>query len=153
VEITYRLNPEMEESTRDFGSVGRGDLLWHFFPGDVGLRVDGATIETRFGWVPVFHFALSLIHICQVLAVARDSSSRYVFTEADDSIAFHRNGETVRIEASFGSPVLTCSMIQLCNAVVEFALRIVSEIGASYPSLLENALSEEVVSKARELVY
>lgn len=101
--------------------------------------------------MPLFHVVLSFLRVYHELTMSEDSSARYLFTEADDVIAFCRDGHGVLIEATFDSVTLACSMPQLRDAVAGFAFRTVSEIGALHPSFLQNEFSGEALSKAREL--
>lgn len=46
MEVVYSLNHSMLEPVSDYSIARRDDLLWHFFPGDIGLRVGDRRIET-----------------------------------------------------------------------------------------------------------
>jgi hypothetical protein len=139
------------EHSHGFAAVSREEILWHFFPGDIEIRTNGGGIRTRFGWVPILHFGLSLVHICRMLLTAEKASSQYVFTEADESITFQRLGESLRLQASFDSATLACSVREFCRAVSEFVIRVVSEIGNDYPNFLETPLADEMATEARAL--
>lgn len=139
------------EHSHELSTAGREELLWNFFPGDISICTEDAILETNFGWVPILHFCLSLVGVVRDLLVEENAVARYVFTEADESLTFHRKSNLVTMQSSFSSTLLVCAVVDLRNATMEFAPRVISELGASYPSLLKASIVEEISSMLKRL--
>jgi hypothetical protein len=121
-------------------------MLWYFFPGDIGIQAEGGVIETRFGWVPILHFALSMANVLDVISQADNTSISYGFTEADEDIEFTRHGMNIRIEASFESTAVSCSLDEFRQSVTEFVRQVVADMGIKYPPFLATQLADEMLS-------
>jgi hypothetical protein len=155
MKITYSLERRPDrrgwERDRDCAQASRGDLLWYFFPGDIGIWENDTGFETKFGWVPILHFALSMIDVCEKISTANGPHARYNFTESDDSISFCKDGGTVLIESTFGRYGIEANFVEFRQAVKGFVVRVVADLGSRYPALREVNLVEEIVSRAEEL--
>jgi hypothetical protein len=155
MEITYRLaggpNAIGWEHRHNCATAPGADLLWSFFPGDVGIKEGEDGFETNFGWVPILHFSLSMIAIYESLSKVGDVIERYIFTEADESLSFRRSGTAVVIEPSFSPTRIISHMAAMRVAVKSFTERVISDLGSAYPSLLENTLIDEMFTKANNL--
>jgi len=156
VELTYRLESGPNfmgwERHRDSGAASRRDLLLSFFPGDIGIITDDAEFETNFGWVPILHFAMSMVTIHEELTAADHVVGRYVFTEATEVLSFRRNGMQVMIAPSFRSTRMTCSVEELRSAIKAFVPQVLSGIGSEYPALSDTDLAREMTSRAEALL-
>src|SRR5438045_1039937 len=99
MKITYRLADGPKaigwEHRHSCATAVRGELLWSFFPGDVGIGDGEVEFETNYGWVPVLHFSLSMIAVYGRLSRAEDATERYTFTEADEFLSFQRDKTAV----------------------------------------------------------
>ena len=155
MEITFRLAGGLNaigwEHRHSPASATRDALLWSFFPGGVGIKDGEVAFETNFGWVPVLHFALSMIGIYERLLRADDATERYQFTESDDYLTFTRRGVAVAIEPSFCPVRVITQMTSMRAAVRSFTERVISDLGSAYPSLLENPLVGEIITGAENL--
>jgi hypothetical protein len=149
--LEERPDPVGWEHWRDCTTATRGELLWHFFPGDVAIRVDGNCWETNLGWVPLLHFGLSLAEIYTTLGVTDGSDANYYFTECDAEIRFHRSGEIVKISPSFDDFQETCTLSEFRQAVGRFLHEVLEDVGARFPSILETPLAAEISEKAKFL--
>ena len=76
MEITYHLasgpNGIGWEHRHNCATAPRTDLLWSFFPGNVGIKEGEDPFETNFEWVPILHFSLSMIAIYESLSKVGD---------------------------------------------------------------------------------
>jgi hypothetical protein len=155
MEIYYRLagGPAAIgwEHRHSCATAARNDLLWSFFPGDIGIRAGGKAFETDFGWVPILHFTLSLVVIYENLSKAADAVEAYIFTEALGSIKFTRSQDLVVIEPSFRAVTVIDQMNAMRAAVKSFTERVILNLGSAHPSLLENPLTSEIVARSENL--
>jgi hypothetical protein len=155
MEIIYhredRSDPVGWEHRRDVSAASRGELLWYFFPVSLGMRSNGEAWETGFSWVPVLHFGLSLLHICESLDGSPEAHAKYGFTESDDTLEFRRRGDVVTVESSFDPTVITCTLAELRIAAKTFVGKVLSELGSVYPALAETGLAAEMASLAEML--
>jgi hypothetical protein len=153
MEIFYHLEVGRTgwEHRCEIARATRDELLWHYFPSSVGMRGGGSSWETGFTWVPVLHFGLSMVQICETLAAAEEVDARYGFTEADESLWFRRRGESVTVQASFDDAVIRCPLVDLQSATKAFARKVISELASIYPALADIGLGLELAAKAEAL--
>lgn len=155
MEITYRLtigpNAVGWERRRSCAAASREELLWSYFPGDVGIKEGDAQFKTNFGLIPILHFNLSMIIIYERLASAEDAAEDYTFTEADDSLSFRRSRTSVIIKPSFCPVTVVSQMAAMRIAIKSFTHRVISDLGSAYPDLLRNSLAEEMSARAKDL--
>jgi hypothetical protein len=131
------------EHGHDVATAARADLWWSGFPGDVSIAVGAEHISTRFGWVPLLHFASSLVAITGKLAQP-GSKTGYSFTEADDELRFDRGRELVQITATFSQTVLATSLPDLSLAARRFTGRLLDDLTVRYPGLPDNPAITEL---------
>jgi hypothetical protein len=149
--LEERPDPVGWEHRRDCATATRGEILWHFFPGDVSIRVDDDYWETNLGWVPLLHFALSLADICEALGAAERADAEYCFTESDDVIRFHRSGEIVRICPGSGNFQGVCTLSEFRQAVSRLLYQVLEDAGARSSSILETSLAAEISERGESL--
>jgi hypothetical protein len=135
------------EHGHDVGTAAKSDLLWSAFPGDVSVSVGAVEISTQFGWVPLLHFAASIIGITEKLSAA-GSRAVYSFTEADEQLRFDRGRELIQISASFTPEVLSTSLPELSLAAREFVARLVDELSLHYPRLSRNPAVTDLLERS-----
>lgn len=152
MKLEYRLNDSLNERTVDLSSMDRGEILWHCFPGDVSIRGDVGAIETKFGWVPLAHFALAMARIYRELMSGESESSHYTFTESDDLLVFDVvNSGVIRIRATFDHQEAVCAPAQMNVAVVGFIRALRADLDGRFPGFRENSVSAELSSVAASL--
>lgn len=155
MEITYHLavgpNAVGWERRRSCAAASREELLWSYFPGDIGVKEDDARLETDSGLIPILHFNLSMIIIYERLASAEGAAEDYIFTESDDSLSFRRSRTSVIIKPSFCPVTVVSQMVAMRIAIKSFTHRVISDLGSAYPDLLRNSLAEEMSARAKDL--
>lgn len=133
------------EQGRDCATAPEGDLLWHFFPGDVIVTGEGVRMETPGVAVPALHVVASLIDSLLVLG-GEEGSYEYAMTEADESILFTVHGHEVSLTCSFGSEEVRAPFAEYRLAVREFADRTLRSLVAAHPGLARNGFIDQVKS-------
>lgn len=149
--LEERPDPVGWEHRRDPASASRGELLWHFFPGDIFIRVDDNCWETNLGWVPLLHFALSLTDVYARIGIAEDAEAEYNFTESDDEIGFRRSGDIVTISPRSDDFKESCTLLEFRLAAGRFIKDILGDIGTRFPSILETPLAVEIFERSEFL--
>ncbi|GAB3938169.1 hypothetical protein GCM10029976_052270 [Kribbella albertanoniae] len=122
------------ERQHDVAAASRADLLWSAFPGDLALVTPAAEIRTSFAWVPLLHFALSMVTVVDELTTP-GAKAHYGFTESDDELDFERSRELVRVGATFSDVVLSTTVPDLSRAVRVFAGDLLDDLTRQYPAL------------------
>ncbi|MGB3444019.1 MAG: hypothetical protein WBA97_35225 [Actinophytocola sp.] len=112
------------------------------------MRVGQVKFVTEFAWVPVVHFALSIVTIVDELPDNVPRGSRYNFTESGDSMLFVRNEQSVDISWTVGPQVATCRIDQFAQAAGEFATRVIADLDRDYPGFRSHPVAIEVLDKA-----
>lgn len=150
MDIFYRLESGQLgwEHRCEIEKATRGELLWSYFPGSVGMREGGSFWVTEFSSVPLLHFALSMTGICEVLLKAKTSDAEYVFTEVDESLQFRRQGALVAVTASFSDSVISCPVDSFKCAVKEFAGTVLEDLTSMYPALAHVDVGRELSKSA-----
>jgi len=153
IEISYALDRREGrggwETRRDCGSATRGELLWSFFPANIAIRTDDAEWRCDNCWIPLLHFGLSLLHVCERLR--DEGEARYDFTEVEGEIEFRRRGEWVTIAPSDSSRSLRCTYAELCSAAVVLARRVVFDLAEAYPALRETDVAVDMLERAARI--
>ncbi|MFE9127801.1 hypothetical protein ACFYOF_20740 [Streptomyces sp. NPDC007148] len=153
IAISYTLGSQEDrrgwETRRNCGSATRGQLLWSFFPASIAIRTDDAEWRCDNCWIPLLHFALSLLYVCERLR--EEEEARYDFTEVEGEIEFRRRGEWVTVAPSDSSPSLRCTYIELCAAAVAFARRVVFDLAEDYPALRETEVAVDMLERAARI--
>jgi hypothetical protein len=137
------------ERTHDVATADPGELLWSGFPGTLRIATGEGELAPDFDWVPLLHFARSLILIVDSLTDP-GSSAGYAFTESTDQLRFDRARELVRISATFSDTVLTTTMPELSAAVRRFAQRLLDDLTTRYPGLLANPAAADLRTELAE---
>jgi hypothetical protein len=125
------------EHDHDVATAARQDLWWSGFPGDIRIVVDDAEIVTDFGWVPLLHFAASLLRITKKLAEPGGEAT-YTFTEADEVLRFDRARDLIEIEASFSPVTLSTTYPDLLAMTIGFGRHLLTDLAARNPGLDRN---------------
>jgi hypothetical protein len=125
------------ERSHDVATADPGELLWSGFPGSIRIATAEGELAPGFDWVPLLHFARSLILVMDSLTDPGSSTS-YAFTESVERLRFDRARELVQISATFSDTVLTTTMPELSDAVRRFAQSLLDDLTARYPGLTGN---------------
>jgi hypothetical protein len=138
IELDYRLSSRFTDGLAgdDLATASEMSLRYDAFFGDVLFRVDGASFDARWDWVPVLDFALALQAIVEALAT--EPREEFEFTESDATISFERDHDRVRIEASYTDDLAEVPYVELRNASEAFLARVLSELAAAHPELARN---------------
>lgn len=135
IQLDFSLNSleAKKISTVDPKSISQTDIDYYLFCGSIVFRIDGATFDAPWEWVPVLGFASQLAEIVELLVVQESASLG--FTESDASISFRRNGSTVRIDANYCSSTTEISLVELTTSANEFMQRVARKLIESWPLL------------------
>jgi hypothetical protein len=131
------------EQQDDVSTAARADLLWSGFPGDVGILSADGEISTDFEWVPLLHFASSMVSVVDQLTEP-GTLAGYIFTESDDELRFERGRELVRISATFTDTALTTTIPELSDAVRRFILGLLDDLIDRHPGFAQNPVAGEL---------
>ncbi|MGI0520966.1 hypothetical protein ABY45_10365 [Microbacterium maritypicum] len=129
------------------------DVVWHeigaapfyylCFLGDIVFEVDDVDLSVRWGWVPVFDFALQMRRIAD--ALRRGEDQVYSFTESDYTIEFTLQGKRIEIRAEYAKTVATVSVSEFLGAAEGMFTRARQRIECAHPELLRNPHYRELL--------
>jgi hypothetical protein len=138
IELDYRLSTSFTDglSRDDLATASEMSLRYDAFFGDIVLRVDGASFDARWDWVPVLDFALALQAIVEALAT--EPREEFEFAESDATISFERENDRVRIEANYTAGSAEAPYVELRNASEAFLAPVLRELAAEHPELTRN---------------
>jgi hypothetical protein len=128
------------EHHHDVATADEADLLWSGFRGTISITTADGQIAPPFDWVPLLHFARSMILVVDQLTEP-GSTAEYTFTESSHELQFERSRELVTISATFTDTVVTTTMPDLSDAVRRCARALLDDLIARFPRLADNPLS------------
>lgn len=138
ISLAYELGPAAGQlELDDWSGVDEIGLRYHAFLGDVRMVVEGVDFSTRWGWVTILDFAVSLRRSAESLRSA--SSARVDFTESDAEVRFTRSGSRVDVEASYVGGSASVDLDEFIAASEEFLAETIAELCAMFPGLDRNA--------------
>lgn len=146
--LDFELSSEWDRRAQgvDLRAVDEMKLRYDCFLGNIVFKVDEVDFSTRWGWVPVFDFALSLRAIAGALVA--QAQQTFEFTESEATLDFVREDARVRIEASYVPAVAHVAHVELSLQAEHFLSRMVRELMRGRPELADN---EFVSALSREL--
>ena len=136
--LDYRLDPIGAAEARevDMGSADATSLRYRLFPGDVIIRGGGVDLSTRWSWVQVFDFAMSLIVLKTTLE--RDQQARFEFTESNAALDFRIENDDVCISSTYANGFIRVRVSEFHDEVERFAARLVRDLCNQHPGLSLN---------------
>ena len=137
--LDYQLDPIAATKAKavDMASADSASLRYHLFPGDVVVRGKEGDFSTRWGWVQILDFALSLKAIDAILERAREA--RFEFTESSAALEFRRENDGVSVSSTYAPGLLRIRASEFREQVQRFAQRVVRELCERFPRLAGNA--------------
>ena len=120
----------------DLRTAEVSSLRYHCFLGDIVLRIDDVDLSTHWGWVPVLDFAVALHAIAH--AIDTGPHGVFKFTESDATIEFDRDGDVVKVQASYAPGIAEVPYAEFVEAADAFLGRVVGDLTSAHPELAEN---------------
>jgi hypothetical protein len=111
-------------------------LRYHCFLGDIVLRIGDVDLGTQWGWVPILDFAVALHAIAHALDT--EPHAVFEFTESTATIEFDRDGDVVKVQASYAPAIAEVPYAELVDAADRFRARVVDDLTSAHPELAEN---------------
>lgn len=138
VDLSYALDPRSAACPPDVDlrTASPEELHYLCFPGDIVFVVEGADLSARWGWVPVLDFAITLR--ATVRALAAEPEAKLEFTESDETIRFTREGDRVRVGATYTEAAATADRAELEAAAERFLRTVVDDLTTAHAALAEN---------------
>lgn len=137
--LDYLLDPEdLQRAAEVDMAIATGTQLdYYLFCGSIIFRVDSASFDALWKWIPVFDFAIKINEIASRLI---DGEERVLeFTECEAAISFARTGADVRITATYTASVASVRLEELRVAAAKFLENVKSDLLCRFPALAENA--------------
>jgi hypothetical protein len=140
--IRYQI---VNQSFNNLELLSEMDVRYDFLLGNVSLISSNAEIEMEWEWIPLLDFAYCLQMIVSNLK-AKDTAKEYFeFTENAETLEFSRQGEQLKIVASFSSTVVETIFADFEKVVYDFHFSISEHIRINIsnepPSVLQKYLS------------
>jgi len=141
--LDYNLEPSEMRKLEDIDltSATPTQLDYYLFCGSVLFRIDGASFDASWRWIPILNFVTQLYDI---VANIKDGETRVLeFTESDATIEFRRTGNNVEIMAEYSSAKATASQQELQETVTKFSRRVFGDLISHWPELAQNPFFKE----------
>ncbi|HTN08240.1 hypothetical protein ACL9RF_13695 [Sphingobacterium sp. Mn56C] len=115
--IEYKIIIEQPE---ELEYISDEEIRYNFLLGNVSLISSDAEIEMEWEWIPLLDFAYCLQMIVSSLKAKNTAKEYFEFTENAETLEFSRQGEQLKIVASFSSTVLETIFADFEKAVYDF---------------------------------
>lgn len=125
------------EYEHDCAAATLVDLSYRYFLGDISISTEEVTMKTRFEWVPVYDFGLSMQYISAQLADS-DGLHSYEFKESDDWVSVRRRGVDIYISTSFERGIAWTPYVNFRDEVSRFLTATTRDLSSSFPALTRN---------------
>lgn len=137
MKIDYQLRSGIDAA--DLETADDMEMRYDAFLGDLFIRDAETNLSAPWGWIPIFDFALSIVAILRQL-LTQSGGAVYEFTESEDTLKFHLVANHIQISSTYSSGVITCSLDEFDEAVIDFCSRLGRELRTEHPTLSENRL-------------
>lgn len=132
------------ESERDLAGVSRPDLIQGAFMGDAIIELGQEDFSTRFGWVTLLDWCLSLSSTIRTLKGA--CSSHFRFAESDDFMAFRRDDERLYVACSYRPGIASVPSDEFAGAVRSFVGEKLRWMSVNHPRAMMNPAMRDVLA-------
>jgi hypothetical protein len=149
IELDYKLDQSFarELADRDLSQATSTDLDFRLFCSDVVFRVDGESLDARWGWIPIIGFADQLLDAATA-ATRGVTPQDLEFTESPDRIRFQLVGDLVHIAPSYSRARPTVLASEFLTATEAFLKRVLSDLSMNWPELNESSAFQATRRKA-----
>jgi hypothetical protein len=121
------------------------EVRYNFLLGNVSFISSNTEIEMEWEWIPMLDFAYCLQMIVSSLKVKDTAKEYYEFTENAESLEFSRQGEQLKIIASFSSAVVEAIFADFEMAVNDFHISISDYVRTNTSGELPSVLQKYLV--------
>jgi hypothetical protein len=138
LELDYTIHLEnlTEPGKEPVENASDMDLRYYYFPGNITLRQGKVDLSAKWGWIPIFDFALALKDICKSLQTTGEEV--FEFTESDATLSFRYDQGKVLIAASYANGEITVNYAEFEDQVGKFYSRLVNDMLLRSPGLERN---------------
>ena len=133
IELGFAITQESSLRFVDWSTIREMELRYDRFLGDIEFLVDDMDLSARWGWIPVFDFALSMRMIADDLADG--GREVFDFTESDAVIVFTSQSGRVHINADYADGSGSVSVAEFRQAAEQLLTRVRSQIESGRPDL------------------
>jgi hypothetical protein len=143
VTLDYVLDPEELARVRafDFAELSGTHLDYRLFCGSILFRVNAASFDAPWKWIPIFDFCVRLNEVLLKLNTERQAVLE--FTENDATISFRRVDGLVTITADYADGSAHAGLQELRDAVKGFSARLIHDLTKRWPVLLAKSAFHE----------
>jgi hypothetical protein len=120
-----------------------------FLLGNISLFSSDVTIEMEWAWIPLLDFAYCFKEIATNIIATENAKQYFEFTENTEILEFSKEGEQLKISASFSPVVISTTVKDFEIATNEFHSSISKYVrrhivSKGLPKILQKYLSVEV---------
>lgn len=138
----------ISEQFDDVNNITDEEIQYNFLLGNVYLHSTNAEIEMEWEWIPLLDFAYCLQKIATNLKGDDTIKEYFEFTENTETLEFSRQGEQLKIVASFSSIIIETMFVDFEKAIYDFHIGISEYIRNNttneLPSVLQKYLSSRL---------
>lgn len=138
--FTIKYKFSIERPTLNENIIQADDMILRYdlFQGSIYLQSNETTITIDWDWVPIFDFALFLVHIYKKLLITENGKEILDFTESGETMTFARNYEDIEVITSFSGEKMNIKFIDFKNGLNKFYFELVRDLTDKYPALKDN---------------
>lgn len=143
--IEYRI---VADQFQEIDNISDEEIRYNFLLGNVFLFSSNSEIEMEWEWIPLLDFADCLKRIVGNLRANVTTKEYFEFTENAETLEFSKQGEQLKIAASFSPTIIETTFVDFENAVYDFNVsiseHILKNISNDPPGVLQKYLSIKV---------
>lgn len=141
--LDYILDPEELQKLNelDLASVTGTQLDYYLFCGSIIFRVDSASLDALWKWIPVLDFAIKINEIVSGLADGHEEVLE--FTECEATISIARTGPDVHIKATYTPASAHVPLEEIRKAAAGFLQKLKNDLLSRFPALAQNVAFKE----------
>jgi hypothetical protein len=134
--LNYRLKNDLETLSEPalFVESNEVDLRFRLALGDLILTTPQADFSTRWGWVPLIDFAVSVQEIIDDLRRGVHQA-RFEFTESEATLTFSRNEDELVITASYAPGRIEIPLTSFAERLRQFKNDLRADLVKAHPVL------------------
>ena len=135
------------EQDSDLSLVYRSDLIQGAFMGDAVMQLGDYDFSTRFGWVTLIDWCVSLF--VSTIDLESSKSSDFQFSESSDFISFRYHDGLTFVSASYVPGIAVVQYDKFMRAVRGFVEERMVWISGNFPAAMRNPAMEDILGRLR----
>jgi len=147
-EIKYNFS---DNSNENVAIADETELRYNLFLGSLNFKRDNKTISTDWDWIPLLDVVICLVIISNSLLKKMQGKEEFEFTESDLKIIFQKDGDWIKITASFSDEILEMSFEEFQRVVKKFYKDVIFAIVEKNHEIKDNSSFIKYLKEAEKM--